>query len=392
MLSAAGIVTATGGALSHAAVVSRALDKPCVVGCETIKIDLVRRTFAVGDEVFHEGDEISVDGGTGKIYAGAVMLGANGASRAALNRLLELADAGSQSSVWIAPRNAGEATESLAGLSTGVGVVRLTDLIMSRGSIDRFVRLISRLGSDSNASDLPEELAEIVRDSSAPLLAAAKNVPIHIRLSRLSSDRARRLIENWEEMPASLFLPLGSNVFFRALLEGLAEAAKATSHEQVTALIGNIVDGHEAQSFASIAGEFGLGAGALLQNAVSLNNAAEIASRCSTIWVDVTETIRTVYGFPTEVVQAEGAVDRYVADGFLRANPFGHPPPFLNEWLRSVAELSKTALKTAVGVDLSGDFSSTIVMRLRDMGFRQFATSPARRDELRLMLAQEPKE
>ena len=157
-------------------------------------------------------------------------------------------------------------------------------------------------------------------------------------------------------------------------------------------LIGNIVDGREAQSFANLAEEAGLFAGALLQNAISLNKAAEIASRCGTIWVDVTETIRTVYGFPTEVVQAEGTVERYVADGFLRADPFGHPAPFLIDWLQSVSELSRTGLKTAVGIDLSGEFSPMIVARLRDMGFRRFATSPVRRDELRLILAQNSRE
>ena len=140
MLSAGGVVTATGGALSHAAVVSRALDKPCVVGCEAIQIDLARRTFTIGNEMFREGDEISVDGGAGKIYAGAVKLRAGGASRAALDRLLELADRESGSSVWIAPRSAAEAAEPLASRSAGIGVVRLTDLIMSHGSIDTFVR------------------------------------------------------------------------------------------------------------------------------------------------------------------------------------------------------------------------------------------------------------
>jgi pyruvate, orthophosphate dikinase len=392
MLSAGGVVTATGGALSHAAVVSRALDKPCVVGCEAIQIDLAGRTFTIGNEMFREGDEISVDGGAGKIYAGAVKLRAGGASRAALDRLLELADRESGSSVWIAPRSAAEAAEPLASRSAGIGVVRLTDLIMSNGSIDTFVRLISRLGDDPNASGLQDELAAIARDSCAPLLAASKDLPVHIRLSRLSSDRARRLIENWDEMPANLFLPLGSQVFFRALLKGLADAAQLARHTQVTALIGNIVDGREMQRFASLAEEAGLSAGALLQNAISLNKAAEIASQCDTIWADVTETIRTVYGFPTEVVHAEGTLDRYVAEGFLRANPFGHPAPFLIDWLQSVSDLSRTGLRTSVGIDLSGEFSPMIVARLRDMGFRRFATSPARRDQLRLILAQQSRE
>ncbi len=100
--------------------------------------------------------------------------------------------------------------------------------------------------------------------------------------------------------------------------------------------------------------------------------AAEIASRCDTIWVDVTETIRTVYGFPTEVVYADGTLDHYVADGFLRANPFAHPAPFLIDWLQSVCELSRTGLTTSFGIDLSGGFSPMIVARLRDMGFRRF--------------------
>ena len=94
--------------------------------------------------------------------------------------------------------------------------------------------------------------------------------------------------------------------------------------------------------------------GAIIQNAIGLNQAGEIASHCDTIWVDVVGTVRTVYGFPTEVVQAEGAVDRYAADGFLQTNPFARPAAFLLDWLQSVSELSATALKTAVGVDLSG--------------------------------------
>ena len=55
MLSANGIVTATGGALSHAAVVSRALDKPCIVGCEAIDIDLARRTFSIARQDLSRG-------------------------------------------------------------------------------------------------------------------------------------------------------------------------------------------------------------------------------------------------------------------------------------------------------------------------------------------------
>ena len=72
MLSANGIVTATGGALSHAAVVSRALDKPCVVGCEMVRSTLSAGPSRSASEIWREGDEISVDGAAGKVYDGAM--------------------------------------------------------------------------------------------------------------------------------------------------------------------------------------------------------------------------------------------------------------------------------------------------------------------------------
>jgi pyruvate,orthophosphate dikinase len=387
MLSAHGVVTATGGALSHAAVVSRALDKPCIVGCGAIGIDIASRTFTISGEMFREGDEISIDGGTGKIYAGALGLRAGGTSRAALEHLLDLADRESGSSVWIAPRSATEAIDSSAHAAPGLAVVRLTDLITSHGAIDAYARLISRLG-EPGALGLENDIAAIVRDSCARLFEAARGVPVHVRLSRISSDRARRLIENWTEIPANLFMPLGSNAFFRALLKGLSDAARSASHGDVRALIGNIVDAREAERFCSLTAEVGLGAGAVIQNAIGLNRASEIARHCNTVWVDVSETIRTVYGFPTEAVSAEGTIDRYAAAGFLGENPFERPAPFLTEWLQSVSALHGSSLKTAVGVDFTSGFSPVLATRLHQMGFRRFAVSAAHRDEMRLILAQ----
>ena len=70
-------------------------------------------------------------------------------------------------------------------------------------------------------------------------------------------------------MPASLFLSLGSPAFFRALLKGLADAARSTSHPNVTALIGEVVDAREVQNFCALAADVGLGAGAIIQNAAA---------------------------------------------------------------------------------------------------------------------------
>jgi pyruvate,orthophosphate dikinase len=72
MQAADGILTAFGGASSHAALVSRQMGKVCVVGCGALQIDYDKRTVTVGTTVLKEGDFISVDGFTGEVMAGQV--------------------------------------------------------------------------------------------------------------------------------------------------------------------------------------------------------------------------------------------------------------------------------------------------------------------------------
>ncbi|HUH00965.1 MAG TPA: pyruvate, phosphate dikinase, partial [Kofleriaceae bacterium] len=74
MKSAAGILTQRGGMTSHAAVVARGMGKPCITGCSGIKVDLARERFSAGVVIIKKGDVITIDGGTGEIYAGSVAL------------------------------------------------------------------------------------------------------------------------------------------------------------------------------------------------------------------------------------------------------------------------------------------------------------------------------
>ncbi|MFN0196134.1 MAG: pyruvate, phosphate dikinase [Planctomycetaceae bacterium] len=67
-----GILTAFGGASSHAALVSRQMGKACIVGCSALNIDYDTGTVKVGDKVLKEGDSISIDGFTGEVFSGFV--------------------------------------------------------------------------------------------------------------------------------------------------------------------------------------------------------------------------------------------------------------------------------------------------------------------------------
>jgi pyruvate,orthophosphate dikinase len=72
MDAAVGILTAIGGRTSHAAVVARGMGKPCIVGCSALKIDEHANVLAVNGHNLKEGDNISIDGFTGEVFAGKI--------------------------------------------------------------------------------------------------------------------------------------------------------------------------------------------------------------------------------------------------------------------------------------------------------------------------------
>jgi len=74
MHAAQGILTATGGKTSHAAVVARGWGKCCIVGCEKLNINYEKEELSVGDIVVKKGEEITLNGSTGLVYRGAMRL------------------------------------------------------------------------------------------------------------------------------------------------------------------------------------------------------------------------------------------------------------------------------------------------------------------------------
>ena len=74
MHAAQGILTATGGKTSHAAVVARGWGKCCIVGCDALYIDYIKKVMTIGDKEFKEGEEITINGSNGNIYQTSLSL------------------------------------------------------------------------------------------------------------------------------------------------------------------------------------------------------------------------------------------------------------------------------------------------------------------------------
>ena len=74
MIAAQGVLTLRGGMTSHAAVVAKGMGKPCVAGCEDLRIDVKKETLSTSDgRVFRKNDIISLDGGTGEVMEGSIL-------------------------------------------------------------------------------------------------------------------------------------------------------------------------------------------------------------------------------------------------------------------------------------------------------------------------------
>lgn len=129
MVASDGILTTRGGVTSHAAVVARDLGKPCVVGCESIKINYEQKQLHVKDLTLVEGDTITICGSSGRVIRGEIPLVAPVFSREFLT-LLHWADEFKTMEVYCSVNSPKEARISRSMGAEGVGLCRTEQMFM----------------------------------------------------------------------------------------------------------------------------------------------------------------------------------------------------------------------------------------------------------------------
>ncbi len=143
MLASKGVLTQKGGATSHAAVVARGNNIPCVVGCEEISVDLNRAQFTVGDVVVKEGDAISISGFTGEVFKGSVpLVQAKYEDQTDLLTLLIWADEIRQIGVRANADVGKDARRAIDFGAEGIGLCRTEHMFFDERAHDAVVRMI----------------------------------------------------------------------------------------------------------------------------------------------------------------------------------------------------------------------------------------------------------
>jgi pyruvate, orthophosphate dikinase len=389
MLASQAIVTARGGALSHAAVVSRALDVPCVVGCEAMDIQPDQRRFTVGGQTFEEGAPLSVDGATGCVYSGILPLESAAHAAGHIDRILGWADEMSKAQFWVAGVSGSDARSALRQSPAGLGVIALTDLMIAAGTLDELLDAINDLSQQPDRKDTQDRLTRISFDACRQLLLESHGAPIDLRLPNFGSPRAQRMIGTWASLAPRLFLPLGMKSLYMPLLRGIADAARETGHRKITPLAAGIIAVEELQAFRRDAASLGLpDAGAVLQSPAGLAQAASLAGASTVLWVDIREVIRTFYGFPSALSFGDEVFEGYVADGYLRLNPRTGLGPHLRDALGALVTAAKLNSNVRLGVDCGEATAQSLIEDLYQVGLRSFSVSAPATAGMRLALGQ----
>ena len=137
MAAAQGVLTARGGATSHAAVVARQIGKPCVAGCAALVIDYPSRTAAANGLTFRETDVISLDGATGEVFLGALpTVDVRFDEQIDLARILGWADQVRRLEVWTNADKPEEAELARSYGAQGIGLCRTEHMFREGDRLD----------------------------------------------------------------------------------------------------------------------------------------------------------------------------------------------------------------------------------------------------------------
>ena len=182
MIAAKGILTARGGATSHAAVVARGMGRPCVAGFDAMVIDRRNRTATIDGQLLKEGDWITIDGTTGNVVIGKLALIPPPSELPDwLAEFLGWADEAMRLEVWANADTPEDAKRSRELGATGIGLCRTEHMFMQTDRLPVVQRMI--------ISDTPEARAEALsqllpfqRADFAGILEAMAGHPVTIRL------------------------------------------------------------------------------------------------------------------------------------------------------------------------------------------------------------------
>ena len=183
MVEAKGILTQTGGTASHAALVARGMGRPCVVGAQKVLVQEAKRQFSVDGTTVKEGEDVTIDGTTGEIYAGRIpTIEARSLNRhPAASQILRWADEFRRLEVWANADYPRDAKKALENGAQGVGLCRTEHMFMEQARLPIVQAMIMANTTAERETQLAK-LLPIQRADFRGILKTMAGKPVVIRL------------------------------------------------------------------------------------------------------------------------------------------------------------------------------------------------------------------
>jgi pyruvate,orthophosphate dikinase len=348
LLEARGVLTAQGGMTSHAAVVARGMGKPCVAGCEGLRIDLDTRKVKIGGQELVEGDVITIDGGTGDVIVGEVNLVAPQINDD-FELLLGWADDVRRLRVRANADTPGDAAKAREFGAQGIGLCRTEHMFMAEDRLPLVRAMIMASGEEERRDALGRLLPHQQEDFEGIFVAMA-GLPVTIRLldpplheflpsleEAESAEMARRIRALRENNPMlgtrgcrlGLLFPEIYEMQVRAIVRAAAAVEEKTGEAPLVEIMHPLVGFAEelrrlrelTVRTAAEENDVAYTCGTMVELPRACVRADEIAEHADFFSFGTNDLTQTTLGFSRD--DAEGKfLTHYLDQGILRQNPF----------------------------------------------------------------------
>jgi pyruvate, orthophosphate dikinase len=400
---ARGVLTQRGGLTSHAAVVTRALGKPCICGAGDINIDPLARQFMVGDQVVKEGDEITIDGTSGLVYRGSLPL-VEGEITKEFAELMEIADGFKRLGVRANADTPEMIIRARSFGAEGIGLCR-TERMFNPPAHLAAIREFILADNETRRTEAIKHLGELQVHDFIDLFEALKGLPIIIRLLDLplheflpqdhevTDPEIRRRISDLKETNPMLGhrgvrLALTTPEIYKMQIAAIQQAL-AVSQANVAVMVPQVITSQEVMIVKEMLKGVNLKFGVMMETVRACMRAGRLARVVDFFSFGTNDLTQAVFSFSREDAEKK-FLPAYLRMGVLKDDPF----EILD--IKGVGRLMETAIFWArrarkdieIGVcgEQAGEPRS--VRYLHGIGVNYVSCSPYRIPIVKLVAAQ----
>jgi len=333
--AAHGVLTSRGGLSSHAAIVTRAMGKPCVTGAEDADVNVEAGTLTVGDTVVKHGDLITMDGASGAVYLGELPM-IEGSTTEELDVLLGWADKVRRLGTWAN----GETPDMVAAAqkfgAEGIGLAR-TERQFSEPESLRAIRRFILADSDEERTQALKVLHGLQKQDFIALFKQLDGMPVIVRLldlplheflpeelGRTDPQVAERRAELAEVNPMmghrGVRLGITHPELYKMQVDAIQEA-RAEVAADVRVMIPQVLGPEEVREVKKHINSAGIKVGVMMETARACLVAGEMVKETDFFSFGTNDLTQATFSFSRE--DAEGKfLSAYLEKGVLQDNPF----------------------------------------------------------------------